>query len=92
MRKIKPEKIEKAEATLDAPREYYPHLGISLEHLPEARDWKIGETYCVTLEVKQTGLEIHESKHGKGGHASFDITGIEVEKKAKSREELPDIT
>lgn len=94
MREIKPETYE-AEMSLEPSKENYPHFGISLNHLPEAKKWEIGETYYITLEIKQTHLDTFENKKTEGGHAGFDITGIEVVddksfKKTKNKE-LPDI-
>lgn len=56
----------------------YPTFYIGIEHLPEAKDWKIGKTYEVTLRIKQTGLNLrrHEGKDKDFGDASFEITGI----------------
>lgn len=72
------------------PREVYPHFSISTEHLPEAKKWKIGETYYVLLELKQTDLSIHSNKEEEHGHAGFEITGVEVQKgKKKDYKELP---
>ena len=55
-----------------------PHFGISIEHLPEAKEWKIGKTYKVTLKIKQTGISMHKGSDGKEmGHADFEVMGIE---------------
>lgn len=56
----------------------YPTFYIGIEHLPEAKDWKIGSTYEVTLRLKQTGLNLrrHEGKDKDFGNAEFEITGI----------------
>lgn len=56
----------------------YPHISISLDVLPEAKDWKIGKVYDVRLRLKQTGMHMSKGKDGKEmGDASFDIIGIE---------------
>lgn len=68
----------------------YPSFYISIEHLPEAKDWEIGKTYDVTLRVRQTGLNIHrhEGRKEDYGSADFEIIGIkphgEVKKEAKT--------
>jgi hypothetical protein len=91
MRKIKPQKIERAEVSLEPAREIFPHFGISLEHLPEAKKWKVGETYYVALELKQTDLSVHSRKEEEHGHVGFEITGLEVLKGyKKDAKELPD--
>lgn len=67
----------------------YPHFNIGIQHLPEAKDWKIGQTYDITLRVKQTGVHISRNETSKKdiGDASFEILGIEphgpVKKAAK---------
>lgn len=94
MRKIKPHVIKREGVrSLDEamPTEIYPHFGISTEHLPEAKKWKIGETYYVLLEVKMTDLSIHSHKEEEHGNAGFEITGLEIEKERKENyKELPD--
>ena len=56
-----------------------PSFNIDLKYLPEAKSWKIGNTYEVVLHLKQTG--IRESR--RGGHVDFDIVGVGVSKNAK---------
>lgn len=57
----------------------YPHFHIDIKHLPEAKEWEIGKTYEVTLQVRQTGLNLrrHEGKKEDYGDADFEIVGIE---------------
>lgn len=82
MREIKGKKIgkdgmypEMAERKGDV---VYPTFYISIEHLPEAKAWKIGSTYDVTLRVKQTGVNIRRNEGRKTdyGEANFEIVGI----------------
>ena len=88
MRKIQPEKI-KGETPLDMPKEHYPRFNIDIKHLPEVKDWKIGNTYYLTLEIKQTGLSIYKNEDREDtGSADFDITGIEVVKKPNREEKI----
>ena len=77
---------------MESPKEMYPMFSIGVEHLPEAKKWRIGETYHVLLEVKQTGISMHKTEGEKDrGHVSFDITGIETQKAPKKDyRELPD--
>lgn len=65
----------------------YPYFSIDITELPEAKDWKIGEEYVVTLKLRQTGLNIYKNEHRKEdyGSASFEITGIGVEGEAKKK-------
>lgn len=82
MRKIKGKKLDMHEVPMrsDSSPEYFPSFYIGLDHLPEAKDWKIGKTYEVTLHIKQTGLNMKKGIDGESsGDASFDIVGIDVE-------------
>lgn len=56
----------------------YPSFFIDIKHLPEAKDWEIGETYDVTLRVRQTGLHVsrHEGRKEDIGEATFEIVAI----------------
>ena len=83
MRKIKPEG-GKENSGMDVPASaFYPQLYISTEHLPEAKDWKVGKTYKVTFNLKQTGMSMRKGRDGKEhGSADFDIVGLEVHGKA----------
>jgi len=81
MNKIKPMSGEKM-MEADMPKKMYPMFHIGLEHLPEAKNWKPGETYQVGLQIKMTGMDMHkDDKNSKErGNVNFDITGIEVQK------------
>ena len=85
MRKIKPKsKLSMAEKAPSGP--HYPSFGIELEHLPEAKNWKVGNPYGINLEVKMSGITIEDDYE----RASFDITGIEtISKLAKKKVESP---
>ena len=93
IRKIKPEKIEDLEPSLNEAKEIFPRFRASLEHLPEAKKWEIGKTYHITLEIRQTSIGINKNERRDSGFAGFDITGIEVvnqpTKKSK-KFDLPD--
>lgn len=80
MRKIKPKSPKEAKAEM-APTPSYPSFGLDLEHLPEARDWEIGKTYQIGLQVKLTGLDL--SKQWE--HVRFDVMGTEVQKANKKK-------
>ncbi len=69
-KKIKPKGVE----TKGKEKKYYPHLRISLDDLPEAKEWKIGETYQVAFELEQTGMVKDEYTN----EASFDIKGVHI--------------
>ena len=36
---------------------YYPSFRVTNKQLPQAKNWKIGETYKVCVEVKLVGME-----------------------------------
>jgi hypothetical protein len=52
----------------------YPTFSISLKDFPDAKDWKVGETYSIEMKVRQESM--HQSK-GDKGHVSFEILEIE---------------
>jgi len=96
MRKIKPEIYDDCVPSMKrslTKEEHYPHFNISIDHLPEAKKWEIGNTYYVTLELKQTSIEINKNEDKESGYVGFDITAIDVEgsriKKGK-KYDLPD--
>lgn len=64
-------------------RQRYPMFHIDLEHLPEAKSWKIGKKYRITLDVVQRSLDTHEEGGREMGHVGFDIVGIEAGSAAK---------
>lgn len=67
--------------------EIYPSFRIDLEHLPEAKDWKVGSNYRVTLDLKQVGL--HVGKNEYDNSAEFEIHGIETDDNKKSGKKAP---
>lgn len=91
MKKIKPDiqKIKSLETAGSEEKKRYPEFSIGLKHLPEAKDWKVGNKYKVTLELEQTGLSIKEKKDADefdinwGNRAEFNIIGIEVQENKK---------
>ena len=84
MRKIKPAKMEHGAVEASMPSEVYPTFYIGIEHLPEAKDWKVGKTYEITLKVKQTGMSQRKSRDGKEhGSVDFDILAVEAHGPAK---------
>lgn len=52
-----------------------PMLHVSGDMLPDIKDWNVGKTYTVTIEMKQTGM--HESDGKVSG--DFEIISIEPE-------------
>ena len=77
MRKIKPRTREELHGPMEVGKEskekIWPQFRIELVHLPEAKKWKIGEEYTITLKVKQVGLSISKFQND----AEFEIHGID---------------
>ena len=83
-------KIGKNECYPDGPSKgdtVYPLFSIDIVELPEAKDWKIGQEYEITLRIRQTGLSVYknESRKEDYGSASFEITGIGIHGEAKNK-------
>ncbi len=58
---------------------HYPEFHIDLKHLPEAKEWEVGEEYVIALKVKMGSMNIRNEEEGRGtGSAGFDIIGIKV--------------
>lgn len=86
MRKIKgksPKEMYGSEIS-KAPEVIYPSVSIPLSALPEAKDWKAGKTYDVTLRIKQTGMHMSKRGNQEHGDASFDIVGVHPHGEAKA--------
>lgn len=69
----------------------YPTVRIDLDHLPEAKDWKVGTTYHLEMDVKMTGL----SQGRFDNSAEFEIRKIgtedaEEQSKDDEAEEAPE--
>ena len=63
----------------------FPTIRIELEHLPEAKNWKLGKTYEIELGLKLIGLS--QSRYDNS--AEFEIHEIEAES-SKDDEEKED--
>ena len=81
MRKIKPEEEKYMESgpVIGHPKKgkepvkIYPRLRLEHKFFPEAKNWKVGKTYRVELELKMTGLSIAKFQND----SEFDIIGFE---------------
>lgn len=73
--KIKPKKFSRS---LKVPQDMptYPSFSISLKDFPDAKDWKVGQTYKIEMTVKQSGMSQYK---GSDGSAQFEILEIEGE-------------
>jgi len=73
MRKITPKVPEEVKSTeIGGMKPYFPSFGLGLEHIPEAKRWKLGETYNIEMKVKLTGLS--QSRYQNS--ADFEIVEI----------------
>lgn len=52
----------------------YPTFRMDLEFLPEAKDWKVGQSYEITMNVKMIGLS--QSRYDNS--AEFEIREVET--------------
>lgn len=57
----------------------YPTVRLDLEHLPEAKDWKIGKTYRIEMMVKMIGI----SQSRFDNSSEFEIRNIEADDDTK---------
>lgn len=80
MRKIKPRVNEYMEGPMAMSSSkkksdpIYPTVRIDLEHIPEAKDWKVGDEYTIEMKVRMTGL----SQSRFDNSAEFEIREIET--------------
>lgn len=67
---------------------YYPTANFDQRTLPEAKDWKVGKTYRITMDLKMRGSSTRTgTDEVERGNFDFDITGVDTsagEQKAKS--------
>lgn len=78
MRDIKPKTDSYAEPSLGSlkkvkARPVYPTFRIDLEHLPEAKNWKLNKEYTIEMKLKLVGL----SQSRFDNSAEFEILAIE---------------
>jgi hypothetical protein len=53
----------------------YPTVRFDLDTIPEAKDWKVGSTYRIEMEVKMVGLS--QSRYDNS--AEFEVRKIEAD-------------
>lgn len=66
-------------------------VSFNYDQLPEAKDWDVGDTYTVMIEMKQVSKNEHQARedsdnHG-GGSASFEILRIATEEDEEEDED-----
>lgn len=89
MRKVEPKTDEYAEGPSLAVKKSeprYPTIRLDLETLPEAKDWKVGQTYRVEMEIKMVGIS--QSRYDNS--AEFEIRQIGTEDQEEGDDESND--
>lgn len=61
----------------------YPTIRIDLEHLPEAKSWKIGEMHEIEMNLKVVGLS--QSRYDNS--VEFEIHEVEVDSASEDKKE-----
>ena len=75
------------EASTPKKKVYYPSFSVELGEIPEAKNWEVGKTYQVVLEVIQKALRIDDKRE----EVTFEVRKIgamEHENKAKPSDEM----
>ena len=86
MRKVKPKSVDEEYGPMRAKggkEKIYPKIRIHTDHLPEAKDWKVGESHEIHMKGKMVGLS--QSKFQN--EAEFEITHIEPKDKDDEEED-----
>lgn len=89
LKKIQSEKIDMVEEG----RRYLPTLYLDSKQVPEIKDWEVGETYHVILELRQTSKNENDTeKDGKVNSVSaqFDIVAYKPMEMEKDMDEMTD--
>ncbi len=59
----------------------YPKISLGHSDLPEAKNWKIGQTYKVEMEIKMVGTRQTDRKEDDyGNESTFEIKKIGIKK------------
>lgn len=78
-------KIKVKQSESDMPTEpcgSLPSLYLSIDQVPEIRDWELGKKHIVTIEVEVSSKSEHERDDGTiGGDVSCKILAYECHKK-----------
>lgn len=74
----------KIDHSSDTPTKMPPTLRLNSDDLPAIRNWRVGQTYKLTLEVKMTGLnqgsmyEMVDAPEDKKTSAQFKVTSVKA--------------
>lgn len=72
MKMVKPETM----ADMSPEKEWYPHLDLSSDEIKEIKNWEVGKSYKIVLEVRQVSKR--EDKDKKIS-ACFEVRKVGVE-------------
>lgn len=75
--KIKPQKFDRLETVASEPS--YPSFSIDLKAFPDAKDWKVGETYKIEMTVRQSSMNQYKKGNGSVGFEILEMEGEESE-------------
>lgn len=64
-----------SKAIMETPKPVFPTIRIDLEHMPEAKAWKLGKSYDVKFELKLVGL----SQSRFDNSCEFELHGVETD-------------
>lgn len=83
MRKIQPESPSEMFGPMEMAKGdakvIFPSANFDHRSLPEAKDWGIGKTYRVTMDLKMKGASTRTASDGKErGNFDFDIVGVDA--------------
>lgn len=60
------------------PEEMAATIHLSDKDLPELKSWEVGKIYKVTVEMEQTGMNIHEHDGKRRTNGTFEVKSIKV--------------
>lgn len=75
--------VAKKSQTTASPDDSKTTLSLSTKDLPAIKNWEMGKTYHVVLELKQTGRHQSDNEYGMSGkedRATFQVLNADVYK------------
>ena len=77
--------LEKEKTTKEVKNETFdarPSIYFNEKELPAIKDWSVGKTYKVEIEIEQTGMRVIDYGENKGKiEATFRVSKVGVEDK-----------
>lgn len=68
--------ITESKGSANMPMRMAPSLSFMENELPEMKDWNIGKTYRVEIEMEMTGINKSEWEKGKPIRGSFTVKSV----------------